>query len=145
MLSTKALSDSLRLVLGDGVETALVVGISGDLLGAASTAPAGDAAFVSQNILSAAATNMWAAYANNDLSRPPQQAMDDAAATPEGLEMLFTTVGNSSVCLASVGGTSILCLAGPAGTVGDGMLKAKAATLQRHIDGPLRSLRTGIN
>lgn len=139
MLNAKAFSDSLHQVLGDGIETAMVIGLSGDLMGCASTAAAGDKTVNAQGLLSAAVTNMWAAYSNNDLSRPQQQAMGDAAATPEGLEVLYATVGEKKVCLFSVGGAAILVLAGQA-AVEFGMLKAKGTALQRHLDGPLRTI-----
>lgn len=138
MLNAIAFSESLRQALGDGIETIMVVSLSGDLIGCASSATKGDAAYMEQGLLSAAATNMWAAYANNDLSRPQQQAMGFAGPSVEGLEAMYTVVGNNKMCLLSVGGTALLCLSGQNAELG--MLKTKGAALQRHLDGPLRQV-----
>lgn len=140
MLNAKAFHECLQRSLGDGVETVMVIGISGDILGLATSAADGDKSYMEKGLLSSVATNLWSAYAGNDLAQPQQQAMNNTQEDPESLEAVFTCVGGHNLCVVGVGGVALLCLTATKAACEVGMLKTKAAALQRHLDGPLRSV-----
>lgn len=145
MINAKAFHQSLEEVLGNGVEIVLSLGLSGTILGSASSldtsaiaAKNGDVAeeeaFRNHSLLASVVTNMWLSYSTNDLTA---NIRDGSKSDPESLEALLFEVSSLKVCVVGCGGTSILCLAGR-GEVHFGMLKLKAAALQRHLDSALR-------
>lgn len=139
-------------VLGDGVEIVLSLGLSGTVLGSASSLDtssiprnvsaeaneAGEEAFRNHSLLASVVTNMWLTYSTNDLTA---NLRDPSKTDPESLEALLFEVANLKVCVVGCGGCSVLCLAGR-GNVNFGMLKLKAAALQRHLDPALRANAT---
>ena len=146
MINAKAFHQSLEEVLGNGVEIVLSLGLSGTILGSASSLDtsagpktgadaAGEEAFRNLSLLASVVTNMWVSYSSNDLTA---NMRDPSKSDPESLEALLFEVSNLKVCVVGCGGASILCLAGR-GEVHFGMLKLKAAALQRHLDSAIRA------
>ena len=130
MINAEALHASLKLVLDGGVDTVLLITTKGTLL-ASSSLPS---ATVNQNVIVAAVTNMWRAYATNDLAKSPSTGMLE----PESLEALLVDIGDQKICAVGVAGSGIICLVGQQAELG--MLKLKAASLQRHLDPMLRGV-----
>jgi hypothetical protein len=130
MINAAALNNSLKLVLDGGVDTVLLFTTKGSLLASASL----PTAVVNQNVIVAAVTNMWRACATNDLAKNPATGMLE----PESLEALLVDIGDHKICAVGVAGSGIICIVGQQAELG--MLKLKAASLQRHLDASLRGV-----
>lgn len=132
MINAQALTKTLQQAIGNGVDTVLLLSTKGIELSVASSIPE-YASSTQHSLLVATIANLWRAYATNDLAKSRSGTID-----PESLEALLVDLGESKICAVGVGSAGIVAVVG--GQVEMGMLKLKATSLQRHLDGPLRNV-----
>ena len=135
MIRAEALNSCLEQVLTNGIETVGILTLKGEVLAARSINP-NYSSSQEYNLFVSIVTNAWLSYSTTDLVIDPETNQPD----PEFLQDIFLEVGEKRLMIMGIANqrASVFLIAEK--TVPIGMLKLITASLQQHLDDPMRSI-----